>query len=432
MSYLAIAVVVVVFFTLNYLFGQKKLFAIPSKHLLISDVQEAKDILISSNLDSRVKSNQNLRLTFGISNPFTNSDRSYHQDFRKLIVKSIDLNDEEWNKIKNITLKAVNDYSNLDKGGIVEIVPWIQQITLNVVLCGYLGMDVNVDKVINIAPGIINDLWLKSKELNCVKENNEKFNSIMKTKSKLKNLFRSVASEASETPNVIKKISEIARKHFPNAFCSEATDNSLADDLESPLNILIPAYETMWRVVLYSLLEIKVRPSLKKDYDTKELNFKEIDEAVKTFLKKPNHSTLKDDSSILWCIIQETLRLYPPTRHIHRVDEKHNVVTVAVEKIHRDPENWGEDATFFKPKRFLSNEKNKAYIPFSYGKLKCVAADKFAPTLAAILISAILDRVDDIILGQKTKESLFLKANLPFENNRSAFDKVEVTLTRKS
>ncbi|CAB4409936.1 unnamed protein product [Rhizophagus irregularis] len=425
MSYLVIIAVVVI---LCYLFKQKKLFANPSKRLLISDVQKAKDILNSSGLDSRVKSNQNLGLTFGISNPFTNSDRPYHQDFRKIIVKSIDLNDGEWNRIKNITLKAVNDYSNLDKGGIVEIVPWIQQITLNVVLCGYLGMNVNVDKVINIAPGIINDLWLKSKELNHTKENIEK---IMKTKSKLKNLFRSVASEASETPNVIKKISEIARKHFPNVFCSEATNNSLADDLESPLNILIPAYETMWRVVLYSILEIKVRPSLKKDYDNKELNFKEIDDAVKTFLKKPNHSTLKNDSSILWCIIQETLRLYPPTRHIHRVDEKNNTVTIDVEKIHRDPENWGEDATFFKPKRFF-NKMNKAHIPFSYGKLKCVAADKFAPTLAAILISAILDRVDDIILGQKTKESLFLKANLPFENNRRAFDKFEVTLTRKS
>jgi hypothetical protein len=425
MNYLFIIAVFVVLWVLK----QIKLFANSSKHLLISDVRKAKDILKSSNLDSRVKSNQNLRLTFGISNPFTNSDSSYHCDFRKIIIKSIDLDDEGWNRIKNIAFKAVNNYSNLEKGGIVEIVPWIQRITLNVVLCGYLKMDVNVDEVINAAPGIINDLWLKSKELNRVKtENNEKFTSVMETKSKLKNLFCNIASGASETPNVIKKISEIARKHFPNVFCS---GDSFADELESPLNILIPAYETMWRVVLYAILEIKVRPSLKKDYDTKELDFKELESAVKTFLKKPNPSTLKNDSSILWCIIQETLRLYPPTRHIHRVDEKNKIV-IDVEKIHRDPENWGEDATFFRPKRFLSNKMNKAYIPFSYGKLRCVAADKFAPTLAAILISAILDRVDDIIPGQKIKESLSPKANLPFENNRRAFDKFEVTLTRKS
>ncbi|GES87371.1 cytochrome P450 [Rhizophagus clarus] len=254
----------------------------------------------------------------------------------------------------------------------------------------------------------------------------------METKSKLQNLFRNVASDAGETHNVIKKISEIARKHFPTEFSSVTTNNSLADELETPLNILIPAYETMWRVVLYAILEIKVRPLLNKDYGITELDLKEIDNAVKTFLKKPNHSTLKKDSFILWCIIQETLRLYPPTRNIHRVDDKNNTVTIEVEKIHRDPENWGEDATFFKPKRFLSNKMNKAHIPFSHGKLKCVAADKFAPTFSAILISAILDRVDDVILGQKTKESLSLKANLPFENNRYAFDNIEVTLIKKS
>ncbi len=102
-----------------------------------------------------------------------------------------------------------------------------------------------------------------------------------------------------------------------------------------------------------------------------------------------------------------------------------------MEAIHRDPKIWGEDALLFKPGRFLNKPRlpNAApYIPFSVGSLKCVAADKFAPTFAAILISAILERMDGVVLNQKTKETLFQKEKIPFENNRRAFDKFEVTI----
>ncbi|RIA94049.1 cytochrome P450 [Glomus cerebriforme] len=392
---LVVIIVCIVLGTINYFLRQRKYSSNPHNQFFISDVRKAKDFLKSSNLGSRVRSNQNLRFIFGISNPFTNSDSSYHSSFRKVITKSINLKNEEWKRIKNIAFESVINYANLEKGGVVEIVPWIQKITLNVVLRGYLEMDVNVDEIINVAPSIINDLWLKSKELDITMS--EKNTSILETKHMLKNLFH------------------------------VAHDDPLADELESPLNILIPAYETMWRVVLYAILEIKVRPSLKNEDPVEGNDFGELDNDVKVFLENP----ILNKDSTLWCIIHETLRLYPPTRHIHRVDENLNKFTIEVEKIHRDPKNWGEDAALFKPKRFLNlNTNNEAYIPFSGGKLKCIAADKFAPTLAATLISSILDRVD-IILTQKSKETLLQKRILPFENSRRAFDKLEITLTKK-
>src|SRR5436190_1792267 len=145
----------------------------------------------------------------------------------------------------------------MENGDVLEIVPWIQQITLKVVLSGYLEMDVN-DEDIKIIPGIINDLWLKSKEL----DQNKDLTSILEMKLTLKNLLGKAATSQKKTGgslNVMREISKIARTRFPNAFSSNIDKKGpSADDLETPLNILIPAYETMWRVVLYAILEIKV------------------------------------------------------------------------------------------------------------------------------------------------------------------------------
>src|SRR5437762_763651 len=78
----------------------------PSKHLLIREACRAKKCLISSSLLSRTRSNQHLHFTFGISNPFTNSDNLYHTAFRKAIHKTINFNGEKWQKIKNIAFEA--------------------------------------------------------------------------------------------------------------------------------------------------------------------------------------------------------------------------------------------------------------------------------------------------------------------------------------
>src|SRR5205814_389750 len=127
-------------------------------------------------------------------------------------------------------------------------------------------------------------------------------------------------------------------------------------------------------------------------------------------------------------------RLYPPTRNIHRINDEKLRIIVEVEKIQRDPKYWGEDALFFKPERFLNEThlSNEAqYLPFSVGRMKCVA-EKFAPALAAIIISVILNHVDDIVPNQKTREQLLQEGNLPFKNNRRAFDKLEFTITKRT
>ncbi|CAI2167808.1 9142_t:CDS:1 [Funneliformis geosporum] len=440
LHYLVIFAIFVVLGTAHYLIRQRHQ-PFPQ---IISDAYKAKETLNHYDNASRAKSNQRLHFTFGISNPFTNPNEQYRRDFRKVITKSIKL---DWQKIKSIAQKAVNDYTHVETSQecvVVELVPWIQKITLNVVLRGYLGMT-NIDKVIDEAPSMINSLWLISKELDFITaRKDENLKLILETKRLLKDLFNMEASsipqqkKQNETHNVMMEISRIARSNFPSAFNkahSDAADNfesnngfhnPSGDDLVNSLNVIIPAYETMWRVVLYAILEIKIRPLLRNKETTEgnaNIDFEKLDDAVKVFLEKP-----KNVSKVppLCHVIQETLRLYPPTRHIHR--EKEGLrVTVDVEAIHRDPKIWGDDALLFNPERFHKKPEEASFIPFSVGPLKCVAAE-FAPTFAAIIISVILNRVKNVTLNQEKKETLFQKENIPFENSRRAFDKFKVNI----
>ncbi|CAG8588896.1 15271_t:CDS:1 [Funneliformis mosseae] len=452
LNYLVIIAICVVLGTAHYLIRQRH----QPTQWIIRDANKAKQVLNNYDTASRARSNQRLHFTFGISNPFTNPDDKYRHEFRKVIAKSIKLDDKEWQNIKDIVLKTVNDYTHLETSQdsvVVEIVPWIQQITLNVVLRGYLGMT-NIDNVIDEVPSMINNLWLISKELDCItarQDENLKF--MLKTNCLFKDLFNMKASsrpqhkKQNKTRNVMEEISKIARSRFPCAFnkvpssVADAADlselnkgfhNPSGDDLVNSLNVIIPAYETMWRVVLYAILEIKIRPLLRNKETTEGIyntNFENLGNAVKVFLENPKPKILKHDSRVtpLWHVIQETLRLYPPTRHIHR--EKEGLkVTVDVEAIHRDPKIWGEDALLFKPKRFHEKPEEASFIPFSTGSMKCVASETFAPTFAAIIISAILDRVNNVALNQETKGTLFQKENGPFENNRRAFDNVKIKI----
>nr|UUY85544.1 camptothecin hydroxylase [Camptotheca acuminata] len=104
------------------------------------------------------------------------------------------------------------------------------------------------------------------------------------------------------------------------------------------------------------------------------------------------HGRLLDDSDIvklpyLRCIINETLRLYPPTPLLlpHCSSEDYTVggyeipqgtiLWVNAWAMHRDPKLW-EEPTKFKPERFEGVEGREGYkfIPFGVGRRACPGA----------------------------------------------------------
>ncbi|CAG8822483.1 19103_t:CDS:1, partial [Gigaspora rosea] len=59
--------------------------------------------------------------------------------------------------------------------------------------------------------------------------------------------------------------------------------------------------------------------------------------------------------------------------------------------------------------------------------------DKFAPTVAAILIAAVLSSVDIVdVVDNEAIQKYQKNPDLPFENHRLAFDKMIINLTTLS
>ncbi|XP_053272782.1 cytochrome P450 3A56 [Pleuronectes platessa] len=128
---------------------------------------------------------------------------------------------------------------------------------------------------------------------------------------------------------------------------------------------------------------------------------KEIDE---TF---PNKGQVQYEALMqmeyLECVINESLRLYPPGARLEReaketikingiIIPKGMLVTIPVYALHRDPELWPEPEEF-KPDRFSKENKQNinpyAFLPFGLGPRNCVGM-RFAKIIVKLALVEIL------------------------------------------
>ncbi|KAI1415056.1 hypothetical protein F5Y13DRAFT_197052 [Hypoxylon sp. FL1857] len=158
---------------------------------------------------------------------------------------------------------------------------------------------------------------------------------------------------------------------------------------EHPLNTIIPAYETMWRVVLLTYVSAAFRAT---DRETTE-QFRQVVDAFPHLLDSGINSELFE---VALNFAKEGLRLYPPTKRIRRavprdplnIQGSTDIVTPDIEECHRDVHIWGPDAEVFRPSRFndLTDAMKEAYMPFGAGKHQCPTASKFGYRAIIILV----------------------------------------------
>jgi len=157
------------------------------------------------------------------------------------------------------------------------------------------------------------------------------------------------------------------------------------------LNIIVPGWETMWRVVFYSLLEL--------------LRHRELLDELRIQLNNPSVSY--KNCQLLERIIKEILRLYPPTKNIYRYNEKTNEnFCIQVQAIHRNEKIWGANALEFYPDRFkqkLTDKQKDAYLPFS---ISCPARHGFAYAFAGAIIAEILKQYPNLIVSNNSSTVL--------------------------
>ncbi|KAD4179002.1 hypothetical protein R6Q59_022561 [Mikania micrantha] len=170
-----------------------------------------------------------------------------------------------------------------------------------------------------------------------------------------------------------------------------------------------------WTIVCLSLdqeWQTRARDEILTVFGTQELHF----EGLKHL-------------KILTMILNEVLRLYPPAIMVIRATHKETRLgdmmipsgvhlTIPILNVHHDPEIWGEDATRFKPERFLEGiagatkgKGSSCFLPFGGGPRVCIGQN-FAMIEAKVAIAKILRRFS-FELSSSYKHSPFPSFTLP-------------------
>jgi hypothetical protein len=411
-------------------------------------------------LHSRAVPNGRLRTAFAINNAFTSSDTALVQGFVREARRRIKLKTEEWPELTPMLVDTARrwilvgfatgglesgsrDRGLINQPGIfcsvkLNITSLVQALTLKAILATVLKAETKEcpsDLDILLLAQQINRGWIQSK----------------------KDIWA-----GGDSTGMLNFEDNGPLKASLNAVFSQAEHG------ENPLNFLLPSFETMWRVVLRALLELKFQSGRENPEWAKGIMSFCRDVTKAGFERRPSlragpktTAVIEGDSQFNHAetpsardIVMEALRMYPPTRRIYRAYEwddpsasgepgpvcdpdvpsrmQHQTAAADIEACHLRTDIWGSNAANFDPTRWMNTTlaQNHAFMPFGYGVCECPAKAVFGPWMIAILVGALLSALDDddgwtlwcadhhVMRRLATKERLRLE--------RDAYDNLEV------
>jgi hypothetical protein len=301
-------------------------------------------------LESRARANKRLVDTFGVNNAFTTKENRRHNDYKSEVGTLLK---PDWIVVARTAREQASSHHSWN------LVCLVQSFVLKITIYVFFGRDPSKldDNSVSFVAAEINRLWADSK----------------------------VPRRAVQWKQQC-KLHEALHRLVP--------DCDPLDPQRNAMNLILPAFETMWRVVLRCFVEVGYRGAVEKE---------EWIGALKAYLEDP--SPLSDQAckenltvAIVRSLVSETLRLYPPTRHVHRHYESANgtstLAIADIEGLHRDLDIWGIDADVFKPSRWQSvsvdSRQWKAWMPFGASPLTCPAKSDFGPRMIGILVAALV------------------------------------------
>ena len=187
------------------------------------------------------------------------------------------------------------------------------------------------------------------------------------------------------------------KKNLQNALAKVIPGWDGKNRCKNPLNLILPAYETLWRVVLSGFLHVTFV----------ERGNTEWRAILAKFLAEPtvavkNHSVHSEEKRPVSVdhIVSEALRLYPSVKRVYRqfrMDNKAGPEDVAadVESCQRNKEIWGQDADRYDPSRWdgASDDARDSYMAFGVKPFLCPAKPVFGPMMIGILVAAFAGQV---------------------------------------
>jgi hypothetical protein len=385
----------------------------PELHHKIKKIDE---LLETTTLEKRSKPNQRLVTAFGIDNVFTTFDQKYHDELRRKIEDSLEMNNNPYSRMQLAQIASVRIQEYVQEYKVKEtpmpLVKLIQVLVFKTVVSIFFPNEgeINIGHAERIT-SLMNSLWYDSK------------NPIKLALAKYSPAHSGIAWERAELHCLLRYVFQDALRNIPRFDPIPPRDN--------PLNVLLPAYMGLFRVVLRCFLEVGFKRHPNDDQDQKM--WKEL---FQMFIQNPDDDTwyATNEAGIsLQMIIAETLRLYPPTRRIYmQQDNKRRVDAVDIETLHRVGDIWGAGPLRFDPSRWIKEHgkvldisKTKEYMPFgSKGASisRCPSRRRGGPKLIAVLVGALLHEIGQDWALEPERESDALWTVYPLKSGRDAYE----------
>lgn len=344
--------------------------------------------------EARAIPNRRLKIAFGIKNAFTSEDKDYVKVFRDRAINQ--MASVKWDVVARFVRDLVKNRTRIcgqrvDAVTFINLTSLVQALSLQVVRLTMFdcGEDDAKDTDLVMLAKSINRAWIASKQQNQL-DAVPKFEDNHELQSSLAAVF--------------------------------GTHHSSRDN---PLNLILPSFETLWRVVLRAFIEVRF---------TTGLNRPEWRDALIAFAKSPTNQQFESAKNI----VNESLRLYTPTRRVHRAwsdgssspnsSEPNSYQILAdLEACHLNTVIWGSDAKTFRPDRWVNPtaQQKKAFMPFGRGKFECPAKPVFGPRMIGVLVGALLVELDgpdeEVDWKLEFTSGKTLEAGVRLDTNRDAY-----------
>ncbi|KAI0045792.1 hypothetical protein FA95DRAFT_90826 [Auriscalpium vulgare] len=333
-------------------------------HSLLDDIQSIlhpPSVPLVSLLRARAQPNQRLVRAFDLHNTFVSDDPDVRKRFIATAARLLRRHSQSSTVfpycIRQIVEETLQHMSSVDFDTFVQVVTF--RIIVNSLLEGEVPID-DADAVVFVVQ-TINNLWTLSK---------------------------TCADMPSEP---LEQMNSHLRRWLPH--------------LETPLDLVIPTYETMWRVVAIAVARAD------HDIDARAVFQDYLQDPCEAHFQRASGTRPSVEAFIL-----EVLRLDPPSKRISRArispspspiascilssllskirGASPDLLVADIQSLHREPSIWGASASDFDPTRFhlshVTEMQKAALLPFGYGPLRCVAY-KEAPRIAALIAAVLLE-----------------------------------------
>lgn len=397
----------------------KKLFSaatLSNQSTLVGNSQDAARVIAGNHpspaftnyltsFQSRSFPNRPLRRAFGIDNAFTSHDEQIVHHFIAEAKRRMNLKPRDWISLSELVSRTIDADLRLrvpTSSPLPDRVPlagFVQVLCLKVVLNTILHVEIRGinPSHFTVLAEEINRIWMASK-----------------------------VGQGEDSP----RYEDEERLH--NALRHIFPDLNVMDSSTNPLNFILPSFETLWRIVLRTFIDVVYIAGSRQQVWSDALVGYYNNPTKEVFLKQ--RSTAAGPVSAK-SIVSEGLRLYPPTRRVHRAIRPSpggDILMYAadIEACQKDISVWGPDATQFVPTRWTTTTTTTkgyeiaSFFPFGKKPFVCPAKPVFGPQMVGLLVGALVDSFGQgwALEGSGIREGTYL--------DRNGFE--DIALVRKS